>query len=172
MTTKKKSFFRSALPAVLLTAAAGCAPAWAGPTNVPFNARLATHETLSFDPNVCTAYPFLVGTTTGTGTASNMGAVTLMATDCITPNPPSFAFSNGKLTITAANGDELRASYSGTFLPLPNSIPFTLYTISGTFTVTGGTGRFSNATGSGYLNGSENIVTRQGQLDATGTISY
>ena len=169
MTTKKKSFFRSALPAVLLTAAAGCAPAWAGPNNVPFNARLATHETLSFDGNVCALF---VGTTTGAGTASHMGAVSLMATDCITPNLPSFAFSNGKLTITAANGDELRASYSGTFVPLPNSIPFTLYTISGTFTVTGGTGRFSNATGSGYLHGSENIVTRQGQLDATGTISY
>ena len=171
MTTKKKSFFRSALPAVLLTAAACCAPAWAGPTNVPFNARLATHETLSFDANVCVLF---VGTTTGTGTASPMGAVSLMATDCITPNPRSFgfAFSKGKLTLTATNGDEIRASYSGTFLPLPHSIPFTLYTISGTFTVTGGTGRFSNATGSGDLHGIENILTRQGQLDATGTISY
>ena len=171
MTTKKKSFFRSALPTVLLTTAACCAPAWAEPTTVPFKARLATHEALSFNPNVC---PLFVGTTTGTGTASPMGAVTLMATDCIAPNPHSFgfAFSNGKLTLTATNGDEIRANYSGTFVPLRHSIPFTLYTISGTFTVTGGTGRFSNATGSGFLHGIENILTRQGQLDATGTISY
>ena len=167
----RKSFLRIALPAVLLTASACCAPAWAGPTNVPFSARLATHETLSFDATVC---PLFVGKTTGTGTASHMGAVTVTATDCITPNPHSFgfAFSNGKLTLMAANGDEIRANYSGTFVPLRHSIPFTLYTISGTFTVTGGTGSFSNATGSGDLHGIENILTRQGQLDATGTISY
>ena len=167
----QKSFLRIALPAVLLAAAACCAPAWAEPTTVPFHARLATHETLSFNPNVCALF---VGTTTGTGTASPIGDVSLMATDCITPNPRSFgfAFSNGKLTLTATDGDEIRASYSGTFSPLPHSIPFTLYTITGTFTVTGGTGRFSNATGSGDLHGIENILTRQGQLDATGTISY
>lgn len=168
----KKSFLRHVLPAIFMIAAASSVPAWAGPSNVPFKARVATQETLLGNPGVCVAAPYLVGTTTGTGNASHMGAITFMATDCVTPGPTSFSFSNGKLTITAANGDELSAIYSGTLLPIPNTAPFTLYTISGRFTVTGGTGRFSGASGAGYIQGSENVQTGQGQFDVTGTISY
>lgn len=157
---------------VLAAAMWSCMLAWAGPTQVPFKATVTTQETLRPDPGRCVAPPYLVGTTTGSGTASHLGAITFTATDCITPGPTSFDFSNGKLTMTAANGDELRADYSGTLLPLPYTTPYTLFSIQGTFTVTGGTGRFVGATGSGYLQGIENVQTGQGQFTAVGTLSY
>jgi hypothetical protein len=168
----KTSLIRRHAPAVVIMAAAFCAPAWAGPGNAPFKARVATQETLRPNPDVCVAPPYLVGTTSGTGTASHMGAITFLATDCVTPGPTSFTFNNGKLTVTAATGDELRITYSGTLLPIPGTQPFTLYTISGTYTVIGGSGRFSSASGSGFIQGSENIQTGQGQFDLTGTLSY
>jgi hypothetical protein len=66
----------------------------------------------------------------------------------------------GTATLTAANGDELDCIFEG--VETPDG------TISGTFTLVGGTGRFRNATGGGaftgidYLNGTFSI-----RLDGT-----
>lgn len=46
------------------------------------------------------------------------------------------------------------------------------YAISGSLTFTGGTGRFVGATGSGYLSGTENIKTGQGQFEVTAALAY
>jgi hypothetical protein len=157
----------------LVTVAFACsAPAVAAQHAVPFKATVRTQEVLYPDPSACVAYPFLVGATTGTGTASHLGAVTLVATDCITPGMNTFTFSGGKLTLTAANGDELNATYNGLLQPLANTAPYTLYSISGNLIFTGGTGRFVGATGSGYLGGTENIKTGQGQFEVTATLNY
>lgn len=162
------------LPPLLALAAAGAtAPAAvAGPKNAPFKAAVVTQETLRFDPAACNAPPYLAGTTTGTGVASQMGAISFVASDCISTGATTFSFGNGQLTITAANGDELKATYSGTLTPLPNPVQLPLYTLSGHFNVTGGTGRFEAASGSGYLQGVENTQTGQGFFDLVGTISY
>ena len=88
---------------------------------------------------------------------------------------PSFAFTNGELTLTAANGDQLTVTYSGAFTPTTNSPTdpqAAIYAIAGNFWVKSGTGRFAKATGNGFLFGSENTITRQGYLELTGTISY
>ena len=135
---------------------------------VPFKASLTTQETLGFDPVAC-PIAFLQGTTTGAGHASHMGSVTLHSTDCVVQAAGQFTFTDGRLVLTAANGDQLNASYSG--MLLPSATP-AVYTLSGSFTVTGGTGRFDGATGSGSLQGSNNIVTGQGGYTATGSIKY
>lgn len=76
----------------------------------------------------------------------------------------------GKLTITAANGDKITGDYSGSFIPL-NTPP--MYSLSDAkFEITGGTGRFSNASGGADLRGSQNIQTGKGKIEADGTISY
>lgn len=135
---------------------------------VPFKASLNTEETLGFNPVACPT-AFLQGTTVGTGNASHMGSVTLRSTDCVVQVDGQITFTDGRLVLTAANGDQLSASYSGMLLP---SAEPPVYSLSGSYTVTGGTGRFKGATGSGSLQGSSNIVTGLGSYTATGFISY
>ena len=157
---------------LLLTAALCSAPAWAGPTSAPFKANLVTEETLGFDPVRCPTTG-IVGTTTGTGDASHLGAVKMVATDCPVLVPgvvPSF--SNGVLTLTGANGDRLTANYQGVLHPVAG-VP-NLYSIAGDFIVTGGTGRLAGAKGSGYLQGTITLgpLVSKGQYQVTGVLSY
>lgn len=156
--------------AVVVASAAASSIAIAGPTNVPFKASLVTQEQLHPDPTVCQAAPYLVGTTTASGHASHLGSTSGIATDCVTPTSAyTYSFSNGKITLTAANGDEVHADYSGSLSPTATP---PIYSIAGTYRITGGTGRFSNASGTGSLQGIENLQTGQGQLGLSGTISY
>lgn len=120
---------RLALSLLLALGATAGPPAWADNPQVPFKASVITQETLGFDPARCPS--ILVGSTTGKGTASHLGAVTLAASDCpVTPDGLNFYFSDGRLTLTAANGDKLTATYSGTLLPVPGSNPV-LHAIKG-----------------------------------------
>ncbi len=166
MAFKIRSF--STLGAIVVVAAAAVSPiATAGPTSVPFKATLATQEKLGV---MSTCPSFFGGTTTGSGHASHLGALTGFSTDCVAPSTSgTFTFTKGELTLTAANGDELHASYSGTLSPTATP---PIYSIAGTYTLTGGTGRFSGANGTGTLQGLENMTTNQGQLQLSGTISY
>lgn len=104
---------------------------------------------------------------------ADLGRVVGVGSDCIKFTdfgpPPSYAFDNGELTLTAANGDQLKLTYRGTFIP---TAQLPVYAISGLFDISGGTGRFANATGSGLLEGTENTQTFQGQLELSGRISY
>jgi hypothetical protein len=72
------------------------------------------------------------------------------------------------VTYTAANGDQLFASFSGTGAPPLDG--FRSY--SGTETVTGGTGRFAGATGSFVREGRVNVAAATGEFEISGTISY
>ena len=156
--------------AALLTACF-VSPVIAGPTNVTFTATANTTEYLVPTPNgPCP----LAGMTTGSGTATYIGKISLTATDCVTPQPDgSFIFSNGKLVFTASNGDTVTATYGpGSFIALT---PGPVYTINhAAFVIIGGTGIFKGAMGRGELHGSENISTvpATGQLQAIGVISF
>src|SRR5688500_13416239 len=138
-------------PTLALVAAAFGVPAWAGPVAVPFKASIVTQETLGYDPLRC-PIAGIVGTTTGSGQALHLGAVKMVATDCPLLAPGVLpSFSDGVLTLTTINGDLLRASYQGALHPVAG-VP-DLYSIVGDLSVTGGTGRFAGAKGSGYLQG-------------------
>jgi hypothetical protein len=171
----------SLLPAALLGIAIASPVALAGPTNVPLKANVATQETLELFPSdVVCAGSLAKGTTAVIGNATHLGRVSGRGTDCInisggSPTLPSYAFTNGELTVTAANGDQLTLTYSGAFTPTtnnPTDPQAAIYAIAGNFWVKSGTGRFAKATGNGFLFGSENTITRQGYLELTGTISY
>ncbi len=74
----------------------------------------------------------------------------------------------GTRTFTAANGDELYATVAGTSAPIgPGLIGF-----SATFTFTGGTGRFANASGSAQGEGVANQVTQTTMVRLEGSIGY
>lgn len=70
---------------------------------------------------------------------------------------------------TAANGDLLYASFTGTGIldPATLTVSFT-----GTETFTGGTGRFSGASGSVAVSGTASLTTSSGSYNTTGTLTY
>lgn len=168
----KLTFTRLALSMLALGAAAASPLALAEQRQVPFKASVVTQEIINpLAPDFSRCPSGLVGTTTGQGTASLLEAVTLLATDCpLTSDYVNFFFSDGWLTLTAANGDKLTASYSGTLLPVPGANP-PVHAINGTFSVTGGTGRFAGARGGGSLQGSEDIVTLKGRYEVKGMLT-
>ena len=110
------------------------------------------------------------GTITGHGTSALVGRVAFVATDCITPMPPLFNFDQGRFIIMATNGDQIFASYSGQFVPTGVGAA---YVFSGaTFQITGGSGKYSKATGGGALTGGEDMVTGMGTVQLSGKIHY
>ena len=75
---------------------------------------------------------------------------------------------SGTRTFTAANGDELYASVQGTSAPVgPGLIGF-----SATFTFTGGTGRFANASGTATGEGVADQLTQSTSVQISGAIRY
>ncbi len=82
-----------------------------------------------------------------TGTLRHLGAAEMH-----TKHTPTLSgdLVDGTFTIVAANGDELRGTYSGTATEVPGK-PFH-YVGKATLVISGGTGRFNNA---------------EGQIDAT-----
>lgn len=81
-------------------------------------------------------------------------------------------FGNGTqrslaLTYTAANGDVLQAASVGTSVPSPTGVNF-----SATITFLGGTGRFTNATGSAYVQGSADLASATSWYSLDGSIAY
>ena len=89
---------------------------------------------------------------TGTGTATYLGRYTqhvVLQINLLT------ATSTGTATFTAANGDTLSANVVGRATP---TSPTTLSIVE-VYTITGGTGRFADATGSFTLRSTLNQVT-------------
>lgn len=63
--------------------------------------------------------------------------------------------ASGTSTLTAANGDAVYLTMTGTVCEVGATGLNVPHTFSGTYTITGGTGRFDNATGSGSVTGGD-----------------
>lgn len=135
----------------------------------------AFHATIGFTEQVMpaqTAAPcFLVGTIAGSGIAGGLGSVTLASTDCINPLPPafmSFAFASHHVVLTASDGSQLFATYGG-ILSSDGSI-------TGSYVIYGGTGRYAHAAGAGVIRGAEYIDldtgAGAGQITLSGVLAY
>jgi hypothetical protein len=110
------------------------------------------------------------GTIIGRGEGALTGPVAFIANDCITPSGTSFTFSAGKMIVLTVAGDQIFADYSGQFVPTGVGSNFVFS--NATFQVTGGTGKFSKASGGGNLTGGEDMATGQGTIKLKGNISY
>ncbi len=81
----------------------------------------------------------------------------------------------GNLVLTASNGDQIAGEMLGLGCQDANLPPFSGQ-ISGLYRIIGGTGRFMNATGSGFITGTYEIPTPPEPgtmtLSLEGTISY
>lgn len=110
------------------------------------------------------------GVIIGRGDGTLTGPVAFIANDCITPSGTSFTFSAGKMIVLTVAGDQIFADYSGQFVPTGVGSNFVFS--NATFQVTGGTGKFSKASGGGNLTGAEDMATGQGSIKLIGRITY
>jgi len=99
---------------------------------------------------------------TGSGNATHLGRFTMAASETV--DFGTLAVTGGTYTLTAANGDTVTGIYSGHILPTLDG-----YLVSGP--ITGGTGRFTGATGFIVWHGSFDLATFTGSDVITGTIS-
>ena len=130
--------------------------------NLPF--RLGDEGTIAFTgPSTAT--------TAGTGNANQMGRIKsdgslTIVGEASCGNEVGFAVEMQD-TFTAANGDRLMTAITMQLCPIAPGI----YHGVGTYVVTGGTGRFAGATGSGVFDGTGNFNTGTIICALNGTIS-
>jgi hypothetical protein len=128
---------------------------------VPFRASFDT----VFESTV--NFPIVSVHVTGDGKATHLGRTTIETTDQVVNLLTGTATAT--YHFTAANGDEVVVEFD--FLALPTPTGFTL---AGNWEITGGTGRFTNASGSGTLEGRADFTSATGgvgHFTMTGTIS-
>ena len=114
----------------------------------PFRLTVEGNANPDFSQGPCN----VVNTEAGTGKALHLGKVTWTSSEvanfCVDPSNPGKAAVTGTMVVTAANGDQLTISYQST---VQGDFAAGTLTVTGTWTITGGTGRFSDASGSGTL---------------------
>ena len=131
------------------------------PFKVTFN---ATSTAADVPEDRC---PVLTVEVHGTGHATHLGRLTGDQSNCAAPLGTTFAITDGEFTLTAANGDQIVGTYFGELVPLAPP----LFSIDGPFTITGGTGRFTGATGGGDVSGVQNLATGDATISFVGTVS-
>jgi hypothetical protein len=100
----------------------------------------------------------------GTGNATHLGRFTLSADFTVIMATGN---ATGAATWTAANGDQIRVSVVGH----GDIVEFPIVTIVETHTITGGTGRFADASGTITIERSANILTGVSSGSLSGTIN-
>jgi hypothetical protein len=118
-----------------LSTTVGVAHAGPGGTNLPLRVS-GSGTTFGAGPFSATVH----GTHIGKGTFSGFSTVSGLGT-CGVSGAPFVSTA----TLTAANGDTINLTASGTVCMAPSGT----VVATATYTITGGTGRFSTATGSG-----------------------
>jgi hypothetical protein len=100
----------------------------------------------------------------GVGTATHLGAITVQRTATLTATstPGVFDF-NGEATLTAASGEKLTTTITGTFNAAVGHADLI-------YQWTGGTGRFQNATGTTFW--SVDVADGEYDVVANGQINY
>jgi hypothetical protein len=144
----------------------GTAHAASGGTNRPWHMQASATVTV-VPPQFAGSFH---GTHTGVGSVDGTFVVAGFPPPCGVGSVPI----TDSVTLTAANGDTIDQAWSGTVC---QSGPNPTFHQVATYTITGGTGRFSSATGSGAVIADAdfpNGLTNPGTITFTenGTISY
>ena len=102
---------------------------------------------------------------TGSGYGSHAGAITAVGMDYFYPPENGTVVVDGDGIFTAANGDKIFVTFDGTVVDLATGSG------TGTYVVTGGTGRFENATGSADFS-SSSVASNGFTVVADGTLCF
>ena len=142
----------------------GASSASAAGNQVPFkasyqgSANWTSQTTIALDGTGFATHMCLIG---------NEGTVYLINFDSTCPDGPYGVASINVETLTAANGDTLWIQSHDVACPTGPG----LYHGTGHWTVTGGTGRFSSATGQGSYDGSADFNAGTFTIDLTGALA-
>jgi len=163
--------------AALLLALATALPAAAADPARPFTGSWVSADGFDFGAPGCPSGAFLRFSTTGHGQFAHLGLTAVSMTHCtyLGPGPLDGSFDHGIITLTAANGDTVTLGESGSFVLTPNPAgptPFATATSQSRWWVTGGTGRFANATGGGSGTAFDDMIAGVQAFDLAGTIAY
>lgn len=134
---------------------------------IPFQATVTES---GFTPTLCAPVPSLCITLTGTGEATQMGEIeeSAFVKNNLASNPaPGCHTETRGTTLTAANGDQITMHATG----INCSTGPTTVTAVDSYVVTGGTGRFSGASGSGTNTASINLANSTAVVTYSGTLS-
>jgi hypothetical protein len=126
---------------------------------VPFNGSWVSNETYDVQ------FPVMFVHGTATGNANQLGRYTATYEEQVDLLTGS---SVGIITILAANGDVIFATQTGLGLPTPDPDVFSIVEVS---TITGGTGRFTGATGTFTIARLVHLSTGDSLGSFSGTIS-
>jgi hypothetical protein len=108
------------------------------------------------------------GVISATGHASHLGLFSETGELSFVPDPnnPNLFLATGRVTFTAADGDQLDALIEDAVLDV------TTGQATGVYRFIGGTGRFANASGTGELVVDQNLITGTFEGTAVGRIDY
>lgn len=135
-----------------LSLTAPAAAAAVPPVAVPLTGTVVTLDDPPGPPTGCPAGAVWRYSASGGGTLSHLGRVRFEITHCsYLTGPTTGTFDTGTIVITAANGDRLTLSESGTFVLHTDASGGLISVPTLDWVVTGGTGRFANATGHGQI---------------------
>ena len=157
----KKLVVSATIAPLLIIALAGAtltAPAQAGAKELPLKGTLQSVETYVVNP------PTMSVTANGSGNATHLGAYTISYEVEVNLETLSGV---GSAQIVAANGDVLYANLLGQATPTGTT---DVFNVVEEFTITGGTGRFADASGNFTLNREVNITTGATSGTMNGTI--
>ena len=156
---------------------AGSADRPAFSEQVPMRGSYEGTGTFTAPPASCAGFYSVF---TGSGQESHAGNYTLHHTTCTVPIDATRSSFTGEFTKTVASGDLVFGTFEGStrLAQAPGAgTPIGIFTIVGTVTFTGGTGRFDGATGSQRMEGTQWTDFSQAGfpsrmvLDFDGTIS-
>ena len=121
---------------------------------VPFNGTVSGHVETQEPVDECTVHTHVINF----GNANELGAFhgTAEFYPNFCENPPNITYT-GSFHWFAANRDEIYGTFDGYLTPIPGTPG--VYDNDETATITGGTGRFTNATGSFTLGGQIDFTT-------------
>jgi len=144
-----------------------------GAQAVPFKGTMWGSE-VTFDPAIpagrCVEMAGVADALTTfqvSGYATHLGRVDVVAEHC--SDFDTVTYGDGRLTITAANGDVLKGTYTNGTMTAPP--PESGFQDEFTF-VNGGTGRFTFASGGGTEMGTFNFNTFDSSVHMEGVVSY
>lgn len=157
----KKLLVSTTIAPLLVVALAGtvlATPAKGEKKELPFKGTLQSVETYVVTP------PIMSVTANGSGNATHLGQYAISYE--VEVNLETVA-GVGSAQLVAGNGDILYANMSGQATPTGTT---DVFNVVEEFTITGGTGRFANASGSFTLNRVVNITTGVTSGTMNGTI--
>jgi hypothetical protein len=151
----------AATAATVALTATIAAPVFAAQNAVPFKAN--------YEGTLTWTIPMQAADLSGSGNGTHLGNSQLQgAFEVVSPATTCEGFNTRHLdTLTAANGDQLFVEIHD----LTCAVAPGLYHCVGTYTVTGGTGRFEGATGEGDFLGDVNFGASTFKLAFSGTVS-